>query len=72
METDVQISLDVKKALDSLPAKYRTVVYLYYFENLSTKDIASAMGSTSTIVRVHLTRARKLLKDALGGEYSFE
>lgn len=72
LEDSVQISVDLKKALDDIPAKYRTVIYLYYFESMSIKDIASAMGSTSTMVRVHLTRARKLLKDRLGGEYSFE
>lgn len=69
---DTEINIDVKNALNSIPAKYRTIIYLYYFENLSTKDIANAIGSNSTLVRVYLTRARKLLKDRLGGEYSFE
>jgi RNA polymerase sigma-70 factor (ECF subfamily) len=72
IENDTDMSLDIKNALNGIPAKYRTVIYLYYFENLSTKEIASAIGSTSGMVRVHLTRARKLLKDVLGGEYSFE
>lgn len=72
LENETNMSLDIKNALDGIPAKYRTVIYLYYFENLSTKEIASAIGSTSAMVRVHLTRARKLLKDALGGEYNFE
>ncbi len=72
LEDNVQISVDLKRALDDIPAKYRTIIYLYYFENMSVKDVASAMGSNSAMVRVHLSRARKLLKDRLGGEYSFE
>lgn len=67
-----EMSVDVRRALDGIPAKYRTVVYLYYFEELSTKDIASVIGSNAAMVRVYLSRARKLLRDRLGGDYSFE
>ena len=52
-----EVSLDLKNALDSIPA---------------IKEVAQSMGMSSTLVRVYLTRARKLLKDKLGGEYSFE
>lgn len=67
-----EVSLDLKNALDSIPAKYRTIIYLFYFEQFSIKEVAQSMGMSSTLVRVYLTRARKLLKDKLGGEYSFE
>lgn len=69
---DSEVNIDIRNALNSIPAKYRTVIYLYYFENLSTKDIANVINSNSTLVRVYLSRARKMLKDKLGGEYSFE
>lgn len=72
IEENSIINLDLKNALDKLPPKYRTVIYLFYFEQLSTKDIAKIIGSNSALVRVYLNRARKILKENLGGEYSFE
>lgn len=72
IDNNAEISLDIKNALDNIPTKYQTVIYLYYFENLSTQDIANVIGSNSALVRVYLNRARKLLKDRLGGEYIFE
>ncbi|MGN1411944.1 MAG: RNA polymerase sigma factor [Oscillospiraceae bacterium] len=72
MEDNSTISVDLKNALNQLPPKYRTVIYLFYFEQLSTKEIAKAIGSNSALVRVYLSRARKILKEILGGEYSFE
>lgn len=72
LEENSNISLDLKNALNKLPPKYRTIIYLFYFEQLSTKDIANAIGSNSALVRVYLTRARNQLKTLLGGEYHFE
>lgn len=71
LDTNSEISLDLKNALNSIPAKYRTVIYLYYFEQLSTNDIAKAMGSTVPAIRITLSRARNALKQKLGGEYNF-
>ncbi|MCD7800550.1 MAG: sigma-70 family RNA polymerase sigma factor [Ruminococcus sp.] len=72
IDETTEVSMDLKNALNGIPAKYRTVIYLFYFEQFPVKEIAQSMGVSSTLVRVYLTRARKLLKDRLGGEYSFE
>ena len=53
------------EAVLALPPKYKTCVYLYYYEGYRTADIAGTPAST---VRSHLSEARALLKTMLGGE----
>lgn len=55
--------------LARLPAKYRTVVHLHYYENLSTEEVASVTGQRASTVRSQLTRARALLRDMLKGGF---
>lgn len=54
--------------LARLPAKYRTVVHLYYYENCSTEEIAALTGQNASTVRSQLTRARSMLRELLKGE----
>ena len=60
--------LDVRAALEKLSPKQRTAVYLYYYEQLPTREIAKALGLTEAAVRARLLQARKQLKTLLGGE----
>lgn len=56
------------EALATLPGKYRIVLHLHYFEDLSTQEIAAATGQRASTVRSQLTRARGLLRKMLKGE----
>lgn len=49
----------------TLPPKYRAVIYLYYYEDYSVKEIAAIMHSTVSAITTRLSRARDKLKDAL-------
>ena len=49
-----------------LPEKYRVVLDLFYYEELSTGEIAEMLGLTQTAVTTRLSRARALLKERLG------
>lgn len=49
----------------TLPAKYRTVIHLFYYEGYSVKDIAVLAGQKESTVRSLLTRARQKLKSVL-------
>lgn len=49
----------------NLPMKYRVVLYLFYYEDYSTAQIAEALHIKETTVRTHLTRGRKKLKTIL-------
>jgi len=58
---------DVLEAVLQLPADYKVVVYMYYYEGYSTAEIASCLKKPHATVRSHLSRARKLLRSMLGG-----
>ena len=61
----------VLNAVMTLPPKYRSVIHLFYFEDMSTADIGKALGIRESTVRAQLTRARKQLKSLLKGEVEF-
>lgn len=54
-------------AVARLPEKLRTAVHLHYAEGYSTEEIAALLGVPSATVRTRLHRARRQLKDLLGG-----
>ncbi len=56
-------------AVMALPEKYRTVLDLFYYEELSTAEIAGLLRISSTAVTTRLTRAREKLKRQLGEEW---
>ena len=60
--------LEVVSAVAALPAKYRAVVHLYYFEGYSTKEISEILHSRPNTVSSRLSRARALLAKALKEE----
>ncbi|XID90343.1 RNA polymerase sigma factor [Paenibacillaceae bacterium WGS1546] len=53
----------------SLPEKYKTVLYLYYFEGYSVKEIAELLGYNESTIQTQLSRGRKRLKVDLGGNF---
>ncbi len=61
-------SLDLDRAMKKMSKKYRTVIHLYYYEDLTVKKIAEILGIGESAVRMQLTRARKELKNLMGGE----
>ncbi len=56
------------EALSRLPAKYRTVIHLHYFENYDASEIAALTGQRASTVRAQMTRARQMLGEMLKGE----
>lgn len=48
-----------------LPFKYRVVVHLFYYEEMSLEEIAQALNLKPSNVRTRLTRARKMLREWL-------
>lgn len=55
-------------AVRELPIKYRSVVHLYYYEDLSVKEIAGILKQKETTVQTRLMRAREMLKEKIGGD----
>lgn len=56
---------DLYEAVMQLPAKYRIVVHLYYFEDYSTREIAEVLKIKETTIQTQLMRARGKLKEML-------
>lgn len=68
---DARSSEPMDATLDAvlrLPAKYKDVVYLHYYEGYKTDEIARMLGEKPSTVRNRLRDARGLLRKALGGE----
>ena len=59
---------EVLEAVLSLPAKYRDVVYLHYYENYTAPQISRILGKNVNTVYTLLTRSKKMLKEKLGGD----
>ncbi|HOV24824.1 MAG TPA: sigma-70 family RNA polymerase sigma factor [Pseudobacteroides sp.] len=55
----------VWQAVMSLPQKYRIVIYLFYYEEYSTSEIAETLKLKEASVRKQLQRARERLKTIL-------
>ena len=58
----------VYHAVMTLPPKYRVVVYLHYFEMLTTGEISTLLRISQSAVTTRLNRARNMLKDLLKEE----
>ena len=59
---------EVLQAVLDLPAKYRDVIYLHYYEGYSAPQIGQILGKNVNTVYTLLTRARQLLRQTLGGD----
>lgn len=59
----------VLDAILQLPREHKNLVYMYYYEGYSTDEIAWYLHCPPSTVRTRLARARKKLKDLLGGEF---
>ena len=59
---------EVLAAVMSLPEKYKTAVYLYYYEGMDTQTISEYTGERHSTVRSRLKRARDILRKTLGGD----
>lgn len=63
-----QENKDVLEAVLSLPAKYRNVVYLHYYENYTAPQISKILHKNVNTIYTILTRSKDLLREKLGGE----
>ncbi len=55
----------IRAAVAELPERYRVVVVLRYFNELSVDEVAAATGRSSSTVGVQLLRGRQLLRKAM-------
>jgi RNA polymerase sigma-70 factor (ECF subfamily) len=66
---DRYVNQDLLNSLEQLPESQRAAVILFYYADLSIRDIAQRLGSNSLAVRANLSRGRKRLRDLLGDRH---
>lgn len=62
-ETSIALMSEVMR----LPQKEKEAVWLYYYQDMTVKEIARTLGVTASIVTKRLSRGRVRLREALGG-----
>ncbi len=59
---------EILEAVIKLPDRYKAAIYLYYYEGYTTAEIAQILKKPHSSVRVHLHKAKKILKEVLTNE----
>lgn len=60
------------QAINRLSPPYKEVILLFYYQNLSLKEIADVLGQPEGTVASKISRARSQLKKMLEGSVDFE
>ena len=61
-------NMEVLEAVQSLPPKYKNVVYLYFYEGYTAPEIGKILGKNVNTIYTYLTRSKNMLREKLGGE----
>lgn len=61
--------MDIFNAVMSLPKKERTVIHLFYYEDMTIKEISKILKVKESTITTRLSRAREKLKVKLGDEW---
>ena len=62
---DVDEKSNLMKEILSLAIKYREVLLLYYYEEMSVTEISDLLNMSENTIKTRLFRARNLLKKRL-------
>jgi RNA polymerase sigma-70 factor (ECF subfamily) len=59
---------EIYECVLSLPEKYRVIIHLFYYENMSIEEIGNSLEMKYGTIASKLSRARKLLKERMEGD----
>ena len=74
VELNIDIPFEMEEQSDlytfvlKLPDKYRIVIHLFYYEDMSITQISNALNIKENTIKSHLRRGRDLLKEKLQGD----
>lgn len=63
-----QDNTEVLDAVQSLPQKYKDIVYLHFYEGYTAPEIAKILGKNVNTIYTGLTRSKQILRKKLGGD----
>ena len=58
---------DIYYAVQELPIKYRTIIYLFYYEGYKINEISKILKINENTIKARLSRAREKLKEKIEG-----
>ncbi|MGM9929359.1 MAG: RNA polymerase sigma factor [Bacillus sp. (in: firmicutes)] len=61
-QVDHYTDLDLRKAIDELPHKYKTIIILRYFEDFKIDEIADVLDEKVSTIKTRLYKAHKMLR----------
>lgn len=67
--SDITIKLTLQNAVNNLKQPYRTVVVLFYYEDLPISKIAQITNTNIVTIRKQLSRARNMLREILKEDF---
>ncbi|RRJ67270.1 sigma-70 family RNA polymerase sigma factor [Paenibacillus oralis] len=59
---DAYHDIDLERALDDLPPKYRSVIVLRYFEDMKIEEISEVLDENVNTIKTRLYQALRLLR----------
>ena len=68
VELEQKEDYELLESVLMLPEKYKTVLYLYYYEGYPAAKLSSILHVNASTLRSRLDRGRKLLKESLERE----
>ena len=63
---------DIFSVVMGLPDKYKTVIYLYYYEGYDSVEISKILQKPQSTIRYYLAGAKRILREELRGEFDAE
>ena len=64
-----ELPYDISLIVNGLPEKYKTIIVLYYYDDMKIKDISNVLRISESAVKKRLERARKFIKEIIERNY---
>ena len=62
---NIEIRIDIERALEQLPEEIKEIVILYFFQGLKQKEIADLLNIKLSLVKYRVSKAKELLAKQL-------
>lgn len=63
--TELEIRLDIERALDQLPEEIKETAILFFFQGLKQKEISDLLHIKLSLVKYRVAKAKELLSKQL-------
>ena len=60
---------EVLRSIMELPGKYKTIVYLFYYDGYTAQEISDMLGENNEIINTIVSKSRLSLRRKLGGDF---